>query len=67
MTFILDRQSSTAQLISTAVIDFLEEGGFSDPRQNIPGLAAAIVRLSLQTDNPQQALDEVVTLLDDEV
>lgn len=58
--------NDSAGVISTAVLDALDEVGFG-ASEGIPGLILAIYRLADQTGDPEQALDEAANLLADGV
>lgn len=64
-TQILNQDAGQAAKGASLLVDFmLDEIGYS-PEEAIPALMIAAVTLALTTDNPRQALDEAVVLLDE--
>lgn len=61
-TRLLDQ--SQDQIVAEAVLDTVEELGFS-PEEYIPGLINAIVLAAEHTADPELALDEAANLLAD--
>lgn len=62
MAKVLDTYS--AATIADALEEFLDDLGFP-PEEAIPGLVMGILRLSLKTKSPDEALDEAANLLAD--
>lgn len=64
MSRILNYDPDLAASVANSVAEFLKvDLGYEDMTEVIPGLLYAVALLSLETEDPQQALDEAVDIL----
>lgn len=64
MSRILNYNPDLAASVANSVAEFIKvDLGYEDMREVIPGLLYAVALLSLETEDPQQALDEAVDIL----